>query len=351
MEPITVTYRQAAGVDVKLDVYAPVSSGAAPAVLFFHGGGLLCGNRNDLYFPTWLKGRLRMSAYIVHESYPNSDAALQRGWLFLSADYHLLVPATAHDQIADVRALGGYLSSGQLSSHLPVGLSLDLTRLFVAGVSAGGYMSYLYALHATPKPKAILSLFALGGDLLTDRYALPNPDGIPFYGGRISFTTVNAFLGIPEGSPVPVTSDSPIKLGPTGPYCEDGRSRLFVCLAQEGTFLDHFAGQKGLAASLGKLPASARAAAIPEAHHDIFPQLRASELPPTILIHGDEDTAVFLHESEVTFAALQRAGVKSELVVVKGATHGLRSASNFMEDAPGVPEAYAKSLEFLEGCL
>jgi acetyl esterase/lipase len=290
-------------------------------------------------------------SYAVHESYTNSDAALQRGWLFLSADYHLLLPATAHDQVADVRALGDYLSSGQLSSHLPVGLSLDPTRLFAAGLSAGGYMSYLYALHATPKPKGILSLFALGGDLLTDRYVLPNPDGIPFYGGRIPFTTVNAFLGIPEGSPVPLTSGSPVKLGPAGPYCEDGRVHLFACLAQEGMYLDYFTGQKGLAASLGKLPASTRAAAVPEAHRDIFPQLRSSELPPTILIHGDEDTAVFLHESEVTFAALQRAGVKSDLIVVKGATHGLRLASDFMKDAPGVPEAYAKSLEFLEGCL
>jgi acetyl esterase/lipase len=63
-EPITVTYRQAHGLDIKLDVYLPEASGSPPAVLFFHGGGLVSGNRRDLYFPVVVKGTVcRHSAF------------------------------------------------------------------------------------------------------------------------------------------------------------------------------------------------------------------------------------------------------------------------------------------------
>ncbi|EIN14616.1 alpha/beta-hydrolase [Punctularia strigosozonata HHB-11173 SS5] len=334
--PITVTYSRADGLDIKLDVYVPEGvSGSAPAVLFFHGGGLASGDRRDLWFPSWLK-----------------DASLERGWCFLSADHRLLVPFTAHDILADVRALAAYISSGQWSLHLPSGASPDPSRLFVSGGSAGGYLARLYALHASPKPKAVLSLFGMGGAFLTDHWVLPHPDGIPFWGGRLPFSTVNAALGLPEGVPVPPSAGSPVRLGPKGPYCEDGRGALATRIIQEGLYLDYFTGKQGLAAELKKYStARERAAALPEEEREVFPELRVKELPPTFLIHGDKDTLVLLHESEVTLGELRESGVKSELVVVEGAEHGLQLASDLKLEAPGVPEAYAKAMEFLEGCL
>ena len=69
---ITLSYKRLPNdKEVLLDFYPPETSGTAapiskiPAIVFFHGGGLLLGNRRFL-FPAWLK-----SMYIYIE-YPNT---------------------------------------------------------------------------------------------------------------------------------------------------------------------------------------------------------------------------------------------------------------------------------------
>ena len=53
----TVVYSKVDDLEIKLDGYIPTSSfGKLPTVLFFHGGGLTCGDRKDLWFPHWLRG-------------------------------------------------------------------------------------------------------------------------------------------------------------------------------------------------------------------------------------------------------------------------------------------------------
>ncbi|EIN12187.1 alpha/beta-hydrolase [Punctularia strigosozonata HHB-11173 SS5] len=257
-EPITTTYAQADGLDISLDVYVPQgATGSAPVVLFFYGGGLATDSRRDDWFPTWLMLRI---------------------------------------------------SSGQLALHLPSGASPDPSRLFVSGDSgAGGYMSRVYALHASSKPKAVLSLFGIGDALLTDHWV---------------------------------------------PYSEDGRASLATWVIQEGLYLDYLTGKKGLSAELATYSTEEeRAAALPAAERAVFPELRAEELLPTFFVHGDEDTLVLLYESEATLRTLHEAGVKAELVVVERAEHGLHSTSDHKMEAPGIPEAYAQATEFLKGCL
>ena len=46
--------------------------------------------------------------------------------------------------------------------------------------------------------------------------------------------------------------------------------------------------------------------------------------PPTLLIHGDEDTLVPLRHSELIYAELQSENVESELIVIPGGDHGFR---------------------------
>lgn len=89
-------------------------------------------------------------------------------YAFISADYTLLTPCTGHDLLADIKDLFHYLDNSvnsDLASAAP-GVTLDASKLFVAGTSAGGLCAYLAALHATPKPKGVLSLYAQGGNLL-----------------------------------------------------------------------------------------------------------------------------------------------------------------------------------------
>jgi acetyl esterase/lipase len=45
--------------------------------------------------------------------------------------------------------------------------------------------------------------------------------------------------------------------------------------------------------------------------------------PPFLIMHGDKDMLVPLHQSELLYKALKKAGVDATLRVVKGAGHGL----------------------------
>ncbi|EIN07121.1 hypothetical protein PUNSTDRAFT_16499, partial [Punctularia strigosozonata HHB-11173 SS5] len=113
-----------------------------PGILYFHAGGLVYGSRNDFFFPTWLK-----------------DAALMRGWLFLAADYRLLLPYTSYDQLEDVKALSLWLSSPSLSERLPPGVTLDNSSIMLAGTSAGLYIAMQFALHSSLQVKSLLALY------------------------------------------------------------------------------------------------------------------------------------------------------------------------------------------------
>jgi len=53
--------------------------------------------------------------------------------------------------------------------------------------------------------------------------------------------------------------------------------------------------------------------------------------PPFLIMHGDKDMSVPLHQSELLYDALKKAGVDAALRVVKGAGHGLRGGEESSE--------------------
>ena len=53
--------------------------------------------------------------------------------------------------------------------------------------------------------------------------------------------------------------------------------------------------------------------------------------PPFLIMHGDKDLAVPLHQSELLYDALKKVGVDATLYVVKGAGHGLRGGEESSE--------------------
>jgi len=53
--------------------------------------------------------------------------------------------------------------------------------------------------------------------------------------------------------------------------------------------------------------------------------------PPFLIMHGDKDMLVPLHQSELLDDALKKAGVESTLHVVKGAGHGLRDGQESLQ--------------------
>ena len=90
--------------------------------------------------------------------------------IFISADYRLLPPATGHDILADIKDLFAFIdrdvNSLIQSCQAKYAFEIDSSALAVAGSSSGALCAYLAAMHALPQPKAVVSLYGMGGDML-----------------------------------------------------------------------------------------------------------------------------------------------------------------------------------------
>ena len=99
--------------DLVRDTTAPASPGPQKTLIFFHGGGLVSGNRRSRFPDLPL------------------ELSMRRGWLVLTADYRLLPESNVEDMIDDVKHLETWISMEGTR------LGLDLGSIAVAGSSAG----------------------------------------------------------------------------------------------------------------------------------------------------------------------------------------------------------------------
>lgn len=201
-DPISLVYKTVAtpnsglpdavqsDVSLYVDVYPPCSHlndtptpedscVGMPAVVYFHGGGLVVGNRKS-WFPEWL----RCERFTTWSIYPCSGRAdhkcragrlSEQGVALLSADYRLLSPLGGHEIVEDIQDLFAYIlgdlnpalarAAGGLSK-----LKINIGAIGVAGSSAGGLCTYLCAMHLSPKPRALLSVYGQAGECLVRRF-------------------------------------------------------------------------------------------------------------------------------------------------------------------------------------
>ncbi|KAF7978042.1 hypothetical protein HWV62_1659 [Athelia sp. TMB] len=266
------------------------------------------------------------------------DMALANGIAFVSADYRLLYPSTGLTQLVDVCTLFKFLARTD-SLNLPGGVSIDPARIAVAGVSAGAYLARLAALHANPRPCAVLSLWGMGGDWLLDHFLAVKTTPPPF-----KWAGPDAPADPPCGDEV--AEDRAVLDAVSRTWTDElGRVGLYPLWWARGNFLDHLTGLHGLSASLRVRAPADRESAIPVHLRILFPQLLISaDFPPTMLVHGDADVTVLVDESLRTHAQLLGAGVRCELCVVPGAEHGLRVGDAMV---PGVEQIYEKAFRFV----
>jgi len=237
-------------------------------------------------------------------------------------------------------------------------------RLFtVAGASAGAYPAMLAALYATPRPRALFSLYGVGGDLLSPFYV----HQAPLSGWESNLGDNRMFLAPTvqdKLSLLPGLSNCPANL-PSNMVIPGHEARvksLYRKLLENGTFLDHLmdfpglgelllrAGKKdstpdptspstvnssstsmGTSGTSGTSPSSSDTqrlkkqkmeAAIPESIRYLFPQLHiTSTFPPTYLVHGTNDNLVDCRESKEMAKRLYEVGVKCDLVLAGGLGH------------------------------
>ena len=266
------------------------------------------------------------------------------GMILISPDYHLLFPSTGFDNIVDVKALFHFLFTN-INEHLS-DVTLDASRIAVAGVSAGSYLARLAAVYIEPRPRAFLSLFGMGGNWFSDHYLALKTNPMPYFGYMVSQEVGAEYARFANAAPI--VEVSLVWNLATGKVEDDmGRMNLLIWWWQNGTYVDHVSGEVGLSERLRALPAAEREAAVPANLTAPFPQLHIdSNFPPTMLIHGKEDSVVPAAESEYSHKQLLDAGVRSELHILPGAEHGLVILPGFRR-APQAEGLYKKAFEFL----
>src|SRR5215469_9710238 len=134
----TFTYKQVRDLQIKADVYRPIGAGSHPVILWIHGGGLIFGSR------TMLPADER-------------DEFLRSGYIVVSIDYRLApetkLPAILED-VEDAYRWVREKGPGQFQC--------DPERIAVVGQSGGAYLALLSAARLQPSPKVVVSFYGYG---------------------------------------------------------------------------------------------------------------------------------------------------------------------------------------------
>jgi acetyl esterase/lipase len=288
----TYTYKTVDEVKIQADVYRAEDDKVRPVLVWIHGGALIMGGRNSV--PTQLR-----------------DLCQAEGYALVSFDYRLAPEVKLPAIIEDVQDAFRWLNE-----QGPKLLHIDLERVVVSGGSAGGYLTLMTGFAVKPRPRALVAYWGYG-DVDGDWYTKPSEH----YRKQPLVSKEEAFKGV--GAKVFPGTDG------LSSDEQKGRGRFYLYLRQNGLWTREVTGFD------------------PEKDRkklDRYCPVRnvAADYPPTLLIHGTEDTDVPYELSANMAKELARHKVAHELVTVKGGEHGLRGADKKLVD-----EANSKAAAFI----
>ncbi|KAF5268262.1 hypothetical protein FOXYS1_848 [Fusarium oxysporum] len=293
----TFVFKKVGSLELSLDVVTKTSATPSAALIHYHGGFLVFGGK-DVWTPEWLL-----------------KAAVRRNWAFVSPSYRLVPEATGEEVLSDA------LSAAQWVSE-------NITKkVIIAGSSAGGFLAIATAAQlANPRPLAVLSVYGMN-DLSQPRYVTP---GSPL---KLGPPATGLDLVVKQISDL--KSEEAIDEYDTGfDFSKNKRLPFVAAMHQAAIYPDVLTGDQGLAARIREIGPSA----IPRHHAKLFPIATGlpADFPPTALVHGTEDSAVDVSQSEVAAEAVQKLGVEVLLQRVEGQSHGfdLRETSGKDIEAP-----------------
>jgi acetyl esterase/lipase len=287
----TYTYKTVGDCAIQADVYCSAAAHPSPAIIWIHGGALIIGNRGML-------GSDELQRY---------HAA---GYTVISIDYRLAPETKLPAIIEDVQdAYRWVYTQG------PNLFGIDPARIAVAGNSAGGYLTLMAGFCVTPRPRALVSFYGYG-DIAGTWYSRPDP----FYCQEPAVTQAEAEQAV--GTQVIAASDR----GPRGQF--------YLYCRQQGLWPQAVAGLD------------------PDRHSDAFTPFCpirnvTAAYPPTLLLHGDQDTDVPCAQSIQMADELQHVGVPHELNILVGHGHSFLRSGQGLQDST-VAQAFAQMLAFLK---
>ena len=288
--PDTHIYKETADCSIHLDIHTPESpQDGGPAILWIHGGALIGGSRDQ-----------RPGEF---------DRYTSQGYTVFSIDYRLAPETKLPQIIEDVRdAFAWTRKQG------PDIAGIDPTRLAVIGHSAGGYLTLMSGTFE-PTPSALVSYYGYG-DIVGPWYAEPDP----FYCTKPMVAEEDARRNF-SGPPV------------TRPDERPGGGEFYLYCRQQGIWPKEVGGRS------------------PATDPDFFipycPEQNVKPgYPPTLLLHGTEDTDVPYLLSVQMAKALDDQDIENELITIEGGGHGFEGG--FGKKNPTVVEnARARVIQFL----
>jgi acetyl esterase/lipase len=268
----TITYKTVGKCQIKADLYVPARVKDLPIAVWIHGGALIMGDRRGI--------DRRLLAELI-----------EAGYGVVSIDYRLAPETKLPAILDDLRdALAWVRASG------PKHLGSRTDRIVVLGGSAGGYLTLVSGFLVSPRPSALVAFWGYG-DIAGTWYSRPDP----FYRRQPLVARSEAWATV--GTEV-IAEPSPDKQ----------RSRFYLYCRQNGLWPKEVTGHD------------------PDTEPKVFDGFCpvrniSTSYPPTLLVHGTDDTDVPHEQSVLMDRELSRHGVPHEFVSVTGAGHGLSEAS------------------------
>jgi acetyl esterase/lipase len=294
-------YKTVSNLDLKITFFLPEtpSSSPQPVCLYFHGGGLFTGTRFS-WIPEWLK-----------------NDCLTRGYGLATAGYRLLPQVSGHEIVDDI--VDAYTFVYTKANELLPSKAIDTDRIFVAGNSSGGYCAAIVGAQASPRPKAVISVYGMV-DIQSEWWNTPHPDDLIIEGRTRAPDYETRFVDVFESDIVETeveVYDDPEWL-PSTKAEELQYNRRFMLdeSIRKGNFGSILTHEPGLSAMLAK------GEPVPKKHQRVCPFFGVDrDYPPTAIIHGTDDTLVPLSASEGFEKVLKESNVKYVFLTAPG-EHG-----------------------------
>ena len=285
------TYKIVGNCSIYADVYQVGSRKKQPAIVWIHGGALIGGSRSTIA-PYQLKKYL--------------DA----GFTVISIDYRLAPETKLPVIIEDLKDAFQWVRE-----QGPDLFAIEPDQLAVIGHSAGGYLALMAGFVINPQPKAIVSFYGYG-DIIGPWYSQSDP----WYCKQGMIEMNRAYESVGQ---------SPLTEGDWGK-----RSPFYLYCRQHGLWPQEVAGQD------------------PRENPGWFSRFCPMQnvtrsYPPTLLIHGDQDTDVPYERSVEMDSVLEQYQVDHKLLIFKGKGHGFDGGIDAKED-PVISGLFVQVEEFLK---
>jgi acetyl esterase/lipase len=292
----TYTYKVVDNCAIQADVYRSPDDALRPVILWLHGGALIMGDRTTL-------APDQLTRYV------------EAGYTVITVDYRLAPEAKLEAIIEDLQ--DAYSWVRQKGHDL---FRIDSDRIAVVGHSAGGYLTLMTGVCVSPRPRVLVSFYGYG-DIAGQWYSRPDA----FYAQQPAVPAEEAYQLVGG----PVITGTPFE----GSQFQD-RSRFYLFCRQQGLWPKEVTGHD------------------PDAELEWFtpfcPLRNVSpEYPPTMLVHGDQDTDVPHQQSLLMSQELERHGVSHELMILSNWGHGFDGEGAGIK-TPAIARVFDQVLGFLE---